>query len=427
MTGNNSVQTSGSRLTEKTVTTSTAAPRRTILLLLTALSVLPVNIYLPALPNIAATFRADFALVNLSIAGYAIINAVTAIIAGAMSDRYGRRPVALIAVSIFVIASIGCALAPNIGIFLLFRVMQASIAACFCVALVVIKETAGDRQAANRIGYAAMGWAIAPMLGPSFGGVLDEAFGWRAIFVALALLGAAILAISMRELKETAGHVSGPKGNYFAAYRQLLSSSRFWAYTLCMACSTGTLYIFLGGASLAAVSSLGGSSAKLGFFMGMVPAGFILGSYLAARLAGKSLSTTLVIARLSTCMGLLLGLILSISGVTHVLAFFGPCMFIGIGNGLTFPAANLGVMSVRANLAGTAAGLAAAMSIAGAASIASTAGLFLSEAGAVPTLFAMLLTSASLALSAALFAALVDRRRASRVPHGEPAESGSGG
>lgn len=191
-----------------------------------------------------------------------------------------------------------------------------------------------------------------------------------------------------------------------------------------MGCSTGTLYIFLGGASLAVGGSLGGSSAKLGLLMGMVPAGFILGSYLAARFTGKSLATTLVLARLSTCMGLLLGLVLSISGVTHVLAFFGPCMFIGIGNGLTFPAANLGVMSVRANLAGTAAGLAAAMSIAGGALIASIAGLFLREAGAIPTLFLMLLTSASLALSAAIFAALVERRLASRLPHGEPVESG---
>ncbi|PDS27866.1 MFS transporter [Rhizobium phaseoli] len=427
MTGNNSVQTSGCRLTEKTVTTSTAAPRRTILLLLTALSVLPVNVYLPALPNIATTFQADFALVNLSIAGYAIFNAVTEIVAGAMSDRYGRRPVALIAVSIFIVASLGCALAPNIGIFLLFRVMQASIAACFCVALVVIKETAGEGQAANRIGYAAMGWAIAPMLGPSLGGVLDEAFGWRSIFVALALLGAAILAISRRELKETAGHASRPRGNYLASYRQLLSSPRFWAYTLCMACSTATLYIFLGGASLAVGPLLGGSSARLGLFMGMVPAGFILGSYLAARSTGRSLSITLVIARLSTCMGLLLGLTLSISGVTHILAFFGPCMFIGIGNGLTFPAANLGVMSVRANLAGTAAGLAAAMSIAGGALIASIAGLFLREAGAIPTLFAMLLTSASLALLAALSAAFIDGRTAPGAPHGEPAETRRGG
>lgn len=207
MTRDNSVQTAGNYMTGKAAAPSAAAPRRSILLLLTALSVLPVNIYLPALPNIAAAFRADFALVNLSIAGYAIVNALTEIVAGAMSDRYGRRPVALIAVSIFIVASVGCALAPNIGIFLMFRVMQASIAACFCVALVVIKETTGERHAANRIGYAAMGWAIAPMLGPTFGGVLNEMFGWRAIFIILALLGAAILAISMRELKETSAYV----------------------------------------------------------------------------------------------------------------------------------------------------------------------------------------------------------------------------
>jgi DHA1 family bicyclomycin/chloramphenicol resistance-like MFS transporter len=413
MTRDNAVQNSSSRMTDTTVATSTAAaPRRTILLLLTALSVLPVNIYLPALPNIAATFQADFALVNLSVAGYAIVNALTEIVAGAMSDRYGRRPVALVAVAIFIVASVGCALAPNIGIFLLFRAMQASIAACFCVALVVIKETAGEGQAANRIGYAAMGWAIAPMLGPTFGGALDELFGWRSIFVALALLGAAILAISMRELKETAEHKSRSRGNHLASYGQLLGSARFWAYALCMACSTGTLYIFLGGASSAVGESVGGSSAKLGFYMGMIPAGFILGSYLAGRFTGNSPGTTLVIARLVTCMGLLFGLIFSMSGATHVLAFFGPCIFIGIGNGLTFPAANLGVMSVRGNLAGTAAGLAAAMSIGGGALIASVAGLFLGGPGAVHTLFGLLMISASLALSAALFAALVDRRTA---------------
>ncbi|TCU13135.1 MFS transporter [Rhizobium sullae] len=394
------------------VTSAAAAPRRTILILLTALSALPVNMILPSLPNIAATFQADFTLVNLSVAGYAIVSALTNLIAGAMSDRYGHRPIALMAISIFVVASVGCALAPNIGVFLLFRAMQASISACFSVALVVIKETSGEREAASRIGYAAMGWAIAPMLGPTFGGVLDELFGWRAIFAVLAMFGAAILAPSMRELRETATPSAKSTRNYLASYMHLLGAAGFWAYTLCMAFSMGTLYIFLGGAPLA----IDGSSAKLGFYMGMVPAGFILGSYLAGRYGSRNLrNATIVVARLLTCMGLLVGLSLSMSGITHVLAFFGPCMFIGIGNGLTMPAANLGVMSVRADLAGTAAGLAAAMSIAGGALIASTAGLFLKESGAVHALLGMLLISASLALLAALFAAFIDQRASKRV------------
>ncbi len=85
-------------------------------------------------------------------------------------------------------------------------------------------------------------------------------------------------------------------------------------------------------------------------------------------------------------------------------------MFIGIGNGLTMPAANTGVLSVRADLAGTAGGLAAAMSIAGAALIASIAGLFLAQSGTIHALFTTMLIPASLALLAALYAALVDWR-----------------
>jgi DHA1 family bicyclomycin/chloramphenicol resistance-like MFS transporter len=148
MMSDNPVRAPSKQATGNPVVTA-AAPRRTILILLAALSVLPVNVILPSLPNIAATFQADFTLVNLSVAGYAIVSALTNLIAGALSDRFGRRPVALMAISIFVVASVGCALAPNIGVFLLFRAMQASISACFSVALVVIKETSGEREAAR--------------------------------------------------------------------------------------------------------------------------------------------------------------------------------------------------------------------------------------------------------------------------------------
>ncbi|CAN7313354.1 MFS transporter [Mesorhizobium sp. LjRoot246] len=381
-----------------------------ILVFLTALSVLPVNIYLPSLPGIAVEFDADFALVNFSVAGYAIVTALTGLISGALSDRFGRRPVVLTALTIFIVASAGCAFASSIEAFLLFRMMQASIAACFSVALVIIKETSGEREATSRIGYAAMGWAIAPMLGPTLGGVLDELFGWRSIFVVLGVLGAAMLVFCMRYLRETAAPSKESARNYLASYLQLLGSVRFWAFTLCMACSMGTFYIFLGGAPLAMNESVGGSSAILGLYMGMVPTGFILGSFLSGRYgSGHARGAVLVFARLLTCLGLFFGLILSISGSTHALAFFIPCMFIGIGNGLTMPTANVGVLSVRADLAGTAAGLAAAMSIGGGALIATIAGLFLKEAGAARLLLGILLTSASLALLAALFAAFVDR------------------
>lgn len=377
--------------------------RFVILVLLSALSVLPVNVIAPSLPKIASEFQVDVKLISLAVAGYAIVTALVGLVAGGMSDRYGRRPVALVALSIFILASIGCAVAPNILVFLVFRAMQASVAACFSVALVAIKETSSEREGTSRMGYAAMAWALAPMLGPTFGGTLDEFFGWRTIFLVLAAFGATILFLSKRELRETASPV-GKARPFLGSYAQLLRSIRFWAYTAAMAWSSGILYIFLAGAPLV----VGGSSAMLGLFMGMVPAGFICGSFLSGRYGARvPRATLLVIARLLTCVGLAFGLVLSVMGIAHPLAFFGPCMFIGIGNGLTLPAANMGAMAVRDGTAGTAAGLAAAMSISGGALIV-TAGWFLAEMATVHNLLSILLVAAGNGLIAAILVAVVD-------------------
>ncbi len=290
--------------------------------------------------------------------------------------------------------------------------MQACIGPCYSVALVIIKETSDERQAASKFGYLAMGWALAPMVGPLFGGSLDELFGWRASFIVLAIFGIAAFLLSLRELKGSRAPSPDARRNYLASYGLLLRSARFWAYTLCMACSMGVLYVFLGGAPLTIGDTLGGSSARLGFYMGLVPAGFILGSYLAGRYAAKiPLGTILVIARLLTCIGLSIGFALSPSGTAHVWALFGPCIFIGIGNGLTMPAANSGAMSVRSDIVGTAAGLAAAMRIAGGALIGSIGGLFIARSATIHTLFALMLTSAVLALVAAVWAALIEKQR----------------
>ncbi|SCB48334.1 multidrug effflux MFS transporter [Rhizobium multihospitium] len=408
---------SSKQATDDTTTERTAAqPRLITLILLSALAVLPVNMILPSLPKIAVAFHADFALVNLSVAGFSIVTAALEAIGGAISDRFGRRPVVLTALSIFIVTSIGCVFAPNIGIFLLCRMMQACIGPCYSVALVIIKKTSNDREAASKFGYLAMGWALAPMVGPLFGGSLDEVFGWQASFVVLAILGIAAFLLSLHELKGSRAPASGTRRNYIASYGLLLRSQRFWAYTLCMACSMGVLYIFLGGAPLTIGDTLGGSSAMLGFYMGLVPAGFILGSYLAGRYGARiPLGMILVIARFLTCIGLISGLALSLSGTTHVWALFGPCIFIGIGNGLTMPAANSGAMSVRSDMVGTAAGLAAAMRISGGAVIGSIAGLFLERSPTIHTLFVLMLMSALLALLVAFWAAFAERRKTGSV------------
>ncbi|MBO9099925.1 MULTISPECIES: MFS transporter [unclassified Rhizobium] len=380
------------------------------LILLTALSVVPVNMILPSLPHIAAEFHASSAVVSLSVAGYAVVTALIEIVSGAISDRYGRRPVALTAIVVFISASIGCAVSTDIVAFMIFRALQASIAACFSIALVIIKETSGGHATASRFGYLAMGWALAPMLAPVVGGSLDAAFGWRAIFITLATAGTAVLILSLVTLPETADRARRSHSSA-GAYLRLIRSSAFWCYALCMAASMGTLYLFLAGAPVALGPLLGGSTAKLGLSMGIVPAGFMLGSLLAGRYASRmSLGTVLVTARTLTCTGLLLGLGHALMDAGNAFALFGPCMFIGIGNGLTMPAANSGVLSAHPDHAGTAAGLAAALSIGGGALIVSLGGPFIAGASAIPLFFAVMLVPAGMALLAAICAAFLGAR-----------------
>src|SRR4051795_10271066 len=99
-------------------------PALMTLIALSGLSVISLNMFLPSLANIAHEFQADYALVNLCIAVYAAVSAVLQLVMGPLSDRFGRRPVILAALLLFLVASLGCLLAANVWVFLAFRMMQ---------------------------------------------------------------------------------------------------------------------------------------------------------------------------------------------------------------------------------------------------------------------------------------------------------------
>ena len=392
---------------------ATTPPRLSTLILLRALAVGSLNMFLPSLAHIASDFGADYGLVNLSIAGYAAATAVLQLIMGPLSDRFGRRPVILAALAVFILASLGCLLATDIWTFLAFRMLQAAIIAGYSVSLAVIRDTAPVRQAASLMGYVAMGWAVAPMLGPLFGGALDSLFGWRASFWAFAVMGGAVFALCWTDLGETNKTPSATFAAQFRSYPELFRSRRFWGYSLCMAFSVGAFYVFLGGAPLVAATLFHISPAALGVAIGSSTAGFILGSFVSARLAARlSLITLMIAGRLVACAGLAAGLILLAADFVSVVTIFGACVFVGIGNGLTFPGANAGAMSVRSALAGSASGLSGALTVAGGAVMSAIAGAALTAENAAPAMLAFMLLSSLLALVAALTVLWIDRREA---------------
>ncbi|GAU04114.1 MFS transporter [Burkholderia stabilis] len=397
------------------IDSAAAAPRHATLILLCAFSVLPLSLFLPSLPAIARDLRADYALVALSLGGYAAVAASLEFVMGPLSDRFGRRPIVLTSVGVFALGSLGCAMATDIHVFLACRLMQAAITSVYPVSMATIRDTGGGSRAASRIGYAAMAAAFAPMLGPTLGGVLDQTVGWRASFWLLGAAGIALFGWCAFDLVETHTNRSSSLGRQLRAYPALLRARRFWAYALCMAFSTGSFYAFLAGAPLAAKTLLGIAPAEIGFYMGTITAGFVCGSFLAARVARRyPLATTILCGRVVACAGPLIGLALVFGGATHAIAWFGPCVLVGIGNGLTNPGAHAGAVSVRPDLAGSASGLAGAMTIAGGAALSSLTGAVLTAGNAGYAPLAMMLLSAAFALSAAVCVRVFDARDAAQ-------------
>ncbi len=404
---------------------ATKPPRLVTLILLAGLSVLSLNMFLPSLSNMAAEFRVSYSLVSLSIAGYLAVTAVLQLIIGPLSDRFGRRPVMLVGLAVFTAASLVCAMTSDIWVFLAFRVLQGGVVAGWGVSLAVIRDTAPPQEAASKIGYVSMAMAVAPMLGPMIGGGLDALFGWRASFLVYAGIGAAVFALCWVDLGETNTTRSETFAKQFQAYPALFGSRRYWGYALCTVFSRGAFYAFLAGSPLVAVAMLGLSPAELGVYIGSITAGYGLGSFLSGRYAKRFPLTTMMIAgRIVGCAGLVAGLALFLAGFGHALTLFGATVFVGIGNGLTMPSCSAGTMSVRPKLAGSAAGLAGALTVGGGAVLTSiTAVIVTGETGAY-ALLGMMLACTVLALVAALSVRRVDRMEERSTPQDRPVRDG---
>jgi len=401
-------------------------PRLFTLILLSALSVVSLNMFVASLSNIAEEFQVDYALANLSIAGYAGMTAVLQLIVGPLSDRFGRRPVILAGLVIFILASLGCVLTNDIWIFLFFRLLQGAIISGWVLSNAMVRDMVSAQEAASLMGYLAMAWAVAPMLGPAFGGVLDELFGWRANFVAFVCMGVAILYLCWTDLGETNKKLSETFMKQLQTYPQLFQSRRFWGYALCMAFSTGAFYAFLGGVPFVAKTMFKMSAATLGFYMGTITAGFFLGSFLSGRYAKCYPLTTMMIAgRIVACAGLMAGLALVLDGVVNVISLFGACVFVGIGNGLTMPSSSAGAMSVRPELAGSASGLSGALTVGAGALLSSITGAILTTKNGAYAVLGIMLFSSLMALAAAFYVLWVDRTEGPERPDGLTRQSDS--
>ncbi|KCV81653.1 multidrug resistance protein [Actibacterium atlanticum] len=386
------------------------APHILTLVLMAGLSALSLNIFLPSLPGMTAYFETDYRVMQLSVAAYLAVNAVLQIFIGPISDKYGRRPVVLGSVSLFCLATLGCLIAPNASVFLLCRMTQAVVAACMVLSRAVVRDTHDTEQSASMIGYVTMGMAVVPMVGPAIGGLLDEAFGWRASFGFLLASGLGVWALVWKDLGETKAPSDLSLAAQFREYPELLSSRRFWGYAGVAGLISGAFFAFLGGAPYVGENVFQLSPAQLGLYFSTSAMGYIMGNFLSGRYSARiGINPMIVMGTLITTAGLAASLLLFLIGATHPIAFFGFMVPLGLGNGLVMPNATAGALSVRPHLAGTASGLGGAIIIGGGAGLSALAGALLSPGtGIYPLLLIMLATSAA-SILCMLYVLKVDR------------------
>lgn len=386
-------------------------PHLITLILLAAFAPLSLNMFLPSLANIADDLATDYATVSLAISGYLAVTAVIQLVVGPLSDRFGRRPMILAALCLFTGASLGCALSTDVWAFLAFRMLQGGIVSGFALAMAIVRDTRSERAAASLLGYISMAMGVAPMLGPMLGGVLDTAFGWRSSFYFYAISGTLLFILCVIDLGETNPQAPSEKAEDRETVITLLKEPLFWAFSLCNTFSVGAFFIFLTGAPLVASKVFGMSAAELGFYIGTITAGFIVGGFISGRFGPRFQLTTLVIVgRLIACAGLTIGILLLLAGHLSPTLFFGSTIAVGLGNGLTTPNCNAGLISVRPKLAGSAAGLNGALVLAVGAILTTLTGILLPEDEPALMLLIIMLSASVVGLLMILWAFILRRK-----------------
>ncbi|KJF70501.1 multidrug effflux MFS transporter [Agrobacterium arsenijevicii] len=372
----------------------TTPPHIITLVVIAGVAALCMNLFLPSLTAMALYFETDYAVMQFAVSGYLAATACLQLLIGPLSDLFGRRPVMLASIAIMIVATLVCMLAPDITVFMIGRVAQAAVVSGFVLARAIVRDMVPMEQAASMIGYVTMGMSVVPMVGPTVGGLLNDVSGWQSSFALLALLGVGILVLAWFDLGETNHNRSASFSQQFHAWPELLRSPLFWGYALTSTFSSGMFFSFLGGAPFVGSVLYGLAPAMLGLQFFFMASGYMLGNFVSGRYASQIGITRMMLSgNVIAIAGIVIAIALISMGAESPYAFFVPLALIGVGNGVTLPSANAGMVSVQPHLAGSASGLGGAMTIGGGAALSVLASSVLSkEDGTWPLLIVMLAT-----------------------------------
>ena len=333
-----------------------------LLICITAIGPTTLNILVPALPRLAALLGTDAKTVQLAVSLYLVGLAAAQLLAGPLSDRFGRRPVALGGLAMTAVMSLAALAVGDVASLIVVRVLQAIGAASgIVVARAVIRDLFARDRAAAMLGLVATAMVIAPTFGPLIGGLLETAFGWQSIFLFVAAASLAVLAWGAVILPET--RRSDTQGGAPAGFRRdlaaLAGSASFHGYVLCAAFGSGTFFAFLGGGPHAVVTIMGRGPAEFGVWFALSSVGYMAGNFLTSRLSmrfgvDRMIWWGLCFEALGAAGAIVLAAAAHPWGPAII---FIPQLVMGFGNGVMLPNAIAGAVSIRPQAAGTASGI----------------------------------------------------------------------
>jgi MFS transporter, DHA1 family, multidrug resistance protein len=326
----------------------------------TMIGPLAIHFFLPVIPAIKEAFHVSEATAELTFSITLVTMALATLVYGTLSDRFGRRPVLLSGLVLFLAGSALSALAVSVQMLIAGRLVQAVGAGCsVTITRAMARDAYGPDTLVKAIAYLTMAYTLGPMFAPPLGGVLVDHLGWRSVFWFALLIGAAILAMAYWILAETRpGAGARRSGGVLGDYVTLFANLRFTALVLQSGFCSGTFFAIVAASPFLTEETLGRSATEYGLYFFVFPAGYCIGNLVSSRVAGRVSIEAMVL--LGASINLLAAAVQAgviLLGALSPLVIFGPGLFVTFAQGLALPNAQAGAMQVKPALSGTAAGM----------------------------------------------------------------------
>ena len=333
-----------------------------LLAALSAVAPLTTDMYLPSLPNIAQQLSASTAQVQLTISAYLIGFALGQIFYGPLSDRHGRKPVLLCAVALYCVASLVCALSTSVEMLIVARFAQALGGfGGVVLARAIVRDLYSGARAGRELSLIGSVTALAPVLAPVVGGILQTGFGWRSIFVTLVIAGLASGGMVWLRLPETLATRAAEPGspvNMLKSYRVVARHPAFLAYLGISTASYAGLFAWISGASFVLQNLYGLTPFNFGIAFALGSIGYMTGTLIAARLVARlGLDGIIGLGSVAVSIGGL-GMVAAVAlGLTSAISLVLPVAVYLAGLGMVLPQTIAGAMTPFPERAGTASAL----------------------------------------------------------------------